>query len=298
MDVVSPKGSDGPYPAVICIHRGGFRKGERQSQIPLCIKLAKREYVAATVSYRLSPRDQFPAPVHDVKAAVRFLRANAVRFGIDPERIGVVGTSAGGHLSLFLGLTSGIQELEGTGPYMEGAGHGFKGMDAEKADERLFSFFDSYLKPPPESQVIIADHGPGAEIIAISWPSGRVLWRTPNQRGRDVQALPTAIHLLAWLNQENWSRSTVPERLFARLEGKNGCALRLGHGNRALAGWRPNRGRLHRETPGGAGFSWLDCARIAKSGLEYSKHLLGAVAFAKASEIELRGLFPNDVCKL
>jgi acetyl esterase/lipase len=94
MDVVRPRKQSGRLPAVVCIHGGGFRAGNRESYLPLCIRLAQRGYVAATVSYRLSPRDQFPAPVHDVKTAVRFLRANAARFGIDPERIGVTGGSA------------------------------------------------------------------------------------------------------------------------------------------------------------------------------------------------------------
>jgi acetyl esterase/lipase len=81
MDVVRPRKQSGLLPAVVCIHGGGFRAGNRESYLPLCIRLAQHGYVAATVSYRLSPRDQFPAPVHDVKAAVRWLRANAARFG-------------------------------------------------------------------------------------------------------------------------------------------------------------------------------------------------------------------------
>src|SRR5690349_19183729 len=116
MDVVRPRKQNGRLPAIVCIHGGGFRAGNRESYLPLCIRLAQHGYVAATVSYRLSPRDQFPAPVHDVKAAVRWLRANAERFGIDPERIGVTGGSAGGHLALFLGLTGGNGEFEGNGP--------------------------------------------------------------------------------------------------------------------------------------------------------------------------------------
>src|SRR3989454_7469457 len=92
MDIVRPRDSSGaPHPTVLCIHGGGFRAGARQSYLPLCIKLAQRGYVAATASYRLAPKSQFPAPVHDVKAAVRWLRANAAKFGIDPERIGVTG---------------------------------------------------------------------------------------------------------------------------------------------------------------------------------------------------------------
>ena len=81
-------------PAVVLVHGGGFRGGARQSYLPVAIKLAERGYVAATVSYRLAPRHQFPAAVEDVKAAVRYLRANADRFGIDPDRIGAMGGSA------------------------------------------------------------------------------------------------------------------------------------------------------------------------------------------------------------
>src|SRR5688572_2598957 len=117
MDIVRPRGPGGPFPLVVCIHGGGFRRGSRDTYLPLCIKLAQRGYVAATISYRLSPTSQFPAPVHDAKAAVRWLRPNAAQFGIDPDRIGVTGGSAGGHLALFLGLTGGIQEFEGAGPF-------------------------------------------------------------------------------------------------------------------------------------------------------------------------------------
>ncbi|MEJ7608749.1 MAG: alpha/beta hydrolase [Bryobacteraceae bacterium] len=116
MDIVRPRIEPSEArPAVILVHGGGFRRGNRQSYLPLAIKLAERGYVAATVSYRLAPRHQFPAPVHDVKAAVRFLRANAARFQIDPDRIGAFGSSAGGHLALFLGLTPDVKELEGAG---------------------------------------------------------------------------------------------------------------------------------------------------------------------------------------
>ena len=116
MDIVRPRAASEKRPAVVLVHGGGFRGGARQSYLPVAIKLAERGYVAATVSYRLAPRHQFPAAVEDVKAAVRYLRANADRFGIDPDRIGAMGGSAGGHLVLFLGLTPNVAEFEGTGP--------------------------------------------------------------------------------------------------------------------------------------------------------------------------------------
>lgn len=119
MDVVRPSAGDGPFPAVVCIHGGGFRAGTRQRYRTIAYRLAQAGYVAAAVSYRLSPMAQFPAPVEDVKAAVRFLRANAGRFHLDPERIGAVGGSAGGHLALMLGLTGGVDAFEGSGPNLE-----------------------------------------------------------------------------------------------------------------------------------------------------------------------------------
>jgi acetyl esterase/lipase len=115
LDLARPKEGKGPFPAVVCIHGGGFRAGTRQGYDPLCIKLAERGYVAVTVSYRLAPKYPFPAAVHDVKAAVRWLRANAKKYDIDPERIGATGGSAGGHLAQFLGVTGGVKEFEGDG---------------------------------------------------------------------------------------------------------------------------------------------------------------------------------------
>src|SRR2546421_8914005 len=115
LDLARPKMGPGPFPAIICIHGGGFRAGTRQGYDSLCIKLAEQGYVAVTVSYRLAPKYPFPAAIHDVKAAVRWLRANAKKYAIDPDRIGVTGGSAGGHLAQFLGVTMGVPEFEGSG---------------------------------------------------------------------------------------------------------------------------------------------------------------------------------------
>jgi hypothetical protein len=74
---------------------------------------------------------------------------------------------------------------------ISGAGHGFKGADAQRADERAFAWFDKYLKPKPVLHtLLIADHGPNGEIAEIEWPSGKVRWRVANDHGHDVQALP------------------------------------------------------------------------------------------------------------
>src|SRR4051794_5857538 len=113
LNLARPKEGTGPFPAVVCIHGGGFRAGSREGYNGLILKLAQDGYVAVTVSYRLAPKYQFPAAVQDTKAAVRWLRANAKVNAIDPDRIGVTGGSAGGHLAVFLGVTSDVKEFEG-----------------------------------------------------------------------------------------------------------------------------------------------------------------------------------------
>jgi acetyl esterase/lipase len=248
LDMARPEDAKGLSPAIVCIHGGGFRAGNRQHHDRLCLQLAQRGYVAVTVSYRLAPQHQFPAAVNDVKAAVRWLRANAAKYGVDPGRIGTTGDSAGGHLALFLGLTADVKSFDASDggnadqssrvncvvdvygpsdftksydksvdasqvlplflggdlttarhrhilasplywitphaaptlaihgtkdPYvaheqavwlidrlqsadveaelltLEGAGHGFKGEDAKRAQEAMFAFFDKHLKSGP-----------------------------------------------------------------------------------------------------------------------------------------------------
>ena len=115
LNIARPKSGDGPFPAIVCIHGGGFRAGKRESYDGLVLRLAERGYVALTVTYRLAPKYPFPAAVHDTKAAVRWVRANAAKYKIDPARVGVTGGSAGGHLAQFLGVTAGVSEFEGDG---------------------------------------------------------------------------------------------------------------------------------------------------------------------------------------
>ena len=119
MDILRPRDTAQKHPAVLCIHGGGFRAGSRKGYLAQSIRLAQHGYVAATMDYRLAPKAPFPAAIHDVKAAVRYLRAEAGRLGIDPDRIGVMGGSAGGHLALFLGVTGGVARFEGDGPNRE-----------------------------------------------------------------------------------------------------------------------------------------------------------------------------------
>jgi acetyl esterase/lipase len=113
LDLARPPEGDGPFPAVICIHGGGFRAGKRESWDNMCKDLAAHGFVAATVTYRLAPKYQFPAAVEDCKAAVRWMRTNAAKYHIDAQRIGVLGDSAGGHLTQFLAVTGNVHDFDG-----------------------------------------------------------------------------------------------------------------------------------------------------------------------------------------
>jgi acetyl esterase/lipase len=103
-----------PTPAVLWIHGGGWQAGDKNAHANAEF-LARGGFVAATLSYRLSDAAPFPAAVEDCKCAIRFLRANASKYGIDPDSIGVAGASAGGHLAELLATADGSAGLEGDG---------------------------------------------------------------------------------------------------------------------------------------------------------------------------------------
>lgn len=115
LDVFCPKARrKGGYPAVLFIHGGGWRSGDRSQHVPMAQQLAAKGYVTATAEYRLSTEAPYPAAVHDLKAAIRWLRANARQYPIDTTRVAVWGFSAGGQLAALVGTTNGYAPLEGT----------------------------------------------------------------------------------------------------------------------------------------------------------------------------------------
>lgn len=111
----------GLRPGLVVVHGGGWRSGDKQrgqwSRIPA--RYAQEGYVAISVNYRLTGEAPWPAQIEDVKAAVRWLRAHARDFSVDPLRIGAYGNSAGAHLASLLGLVRESDGLEGSGPYQE-----------------------------------------------------------------------------------------------------------------------------------------------------------------------------------
>jgi acetyl esterase/lipase len=97
---------------IVWVHGGAWRSGSRKD-MPLG-GLIDRGYAVASVDYRLSTDARFPAQIHDIKAAIRFLRAKAADYGYDAAKVTVAGNSAGGHLAALVGVTNGHKELEGT----------------------------------------------------------------------------------------------------------------------------------------------------------------------------------------
>jgi acetyl esterase/lipase len=130
LDLYQPVEGSGSGAAIVYVHGGGWAVGTRRrmgrafvSWSPSALEvLAQAGFVVASVDYRLSGEAQFPAQLHDVKAAIRWMRGNAQTLGVDPARLMAWGESAGGHLAVLAGLTGDRPELEGTvGDFLGGS---------------------------------------------------------------------------------------------------------------------------------------------------------------------------------
>jgi acetyl esterase/lipase len=113
LDIYSPKSITHPLPVVLWIHGHRWSYGSKEQRPP--VNLMAQGYIVASLDYRPSGEASFPAAIEDCKAAVRWLRANAIAYHIDPDHIGAWGHSAGGHLAALLGTSGGVAEIEGVG---------------------------------------------------------------------------------------------------------------------------------------------------------------------------------------
>ena len=151
MDLVMPKNAAGhaPMPAVLWLCGGAFCVVDRSVWMPQMIDLARRGYVVASANYRTSNAVPFPAPLQDVKAAIRFLRANAAEFCIDPNRIAVMGESAGGTMASLAGVTAGMPEYE--------AGENLDTSSAVQAVVDFYGLTDMSTMPDHSEDENVAD---------------------------------------------------------------------------------------------------------------------------------------------
>jgi acetyl esterase/lipase len=113
LDIYLPSEGDGPFPVILAIHGGAFMGCDKADmQVLPMLEGLKRGYAVVSINYRMSGEAKFPALVYDAKAAVRWVRANAKRYKLNPHRIAAWGGSAGGYQATMLGVSAGIRELE------------------------------------------------------------------------------------------------------------------------------------------------------------------------------------------
>lgn len=159
MDLLVPCG-EGPYPTIVYINGGGFINANKDGYIQQRLELAEHGYVVASITYRVAPASTFPAPLEDVKSAIRYLRAHADQFHIDSQHIGVMGGSAGGYLAAFAGTTSGMRQFD--------SGDNLEQSSDVQAVVDLYGVSDL--------TAIGADYGPDVQELHRSPAATEALW--------------------------------------------------------------------------------------------------------------------------
>jgi acetyl esterase/lipase len=187
LDLYLPTVGSAPFPCVVWIHGGGWQSGSRSPIPPAAQRLLPLGIAVASVDYRLTSQSAefggepviFPAQIHDVKGAVRWLRAHVAEYGLDPARFGSWGSSAGGHLSALLGTSGGISELEGT-----------TGDNLDQSS--IVQAFGDYFGPTDILHIQdMVTNPPGSTIPhdSPSSPESRLLgWDDPGQGLGDIKA--------------------------------------------------------------------------------------------------------------
>jgi acetyl esterase/lipase len=112
LDIYFPSGISGPFPVIVWLHPGGFNRGDKSMVKSSLDYLLGRGYAVVSANYRLADEAHFPAPIYDVKAAVRWIRANAAKYHFDPGKIAAWGVSAGSTFAALLGTSANVKELE------------------------------------------------------------------------------------------------------------------------------------------------------------------------------------------
>jgi acetyl esterase/lipase len=205
-DVYRPAG-EGPFPAVLLIHGGSWQTGARWNMASLARRFARSGYVAYNVDYRLAPEHRFPAQLEDVRDAFRWLHAHAETYSIDPNRIAVMGYSAGAHLALMLALSD-----PGDGPAPNAVVAGAPPTDLTEApDSPILANLiggsgrdlpEAYKEASPISHV-----SPGDPPVMLY--HGTLDMRVAVEQSRRLYAQLRAAGVVAELREEPWEGHTT-----------------------------------------------------------------------------------------
>jgi acetyl esterase/lipase len=187
LDLAMKKDSRGrPRPGIVVIHGGGWIEGDKSSfasrehGVPgNIVDFAAIGFVAATINYRLAAEAPFPAALEDCKNAVRWMRAHAREYHLDPGRIGAYGNSAGGHLAMLLGMIDKDAHLEGDGPYQDQSSL----VQAVVSDSGPIDLLDQYrrgaLRQVVERFMEGPPEGDRAAVYRRASPADQINPRTP-----------------------------------------------------------------------------------------------------------------------
>ncbi len=167
LDLYLPEKPKGPMPLIVCVHGGGWGAGSKEN-VP-AFPMLLDGYAVASINYRLLQHAPFPAQIQDCKAAIRWLRAHAKQYRLDPDHVAVWGHSAGGHLVALLGTTAGVKAFEGNGGHLDQSSRVQAVVDwAGPAD--LWSLYGHISDPKAGPSVLLggAVHGNKAKALAAS----------------------------------------------------------------------------------------------------------------------------------
>jgi acetyl esterase/lipase len=148
-----------PLPVIVYVHGGGWSAGSKDQSADKLVPFVQRGYCGVSINYRLTPLVRFPEPLHDCKCAIRFLRAKAKDLHLDPDRIGVWGHSAGGHLVALLGTTAHVKEFEGSGGWQDYSSR-VQAVCAQAAPSDFFSLLEETKLKKNEPDVKALFGGP------------------------------------------------------------------------------------------------------------------------------------------
>jgi len=160
MELLAPEHApEAALPALVYIHGGGWNHGSKDDQARRLAGIARRGYVAAAITYRFAPEHTYPAQIEDVQAAIRFLKAHASAYHLDPSRINLWGTSAGGHLASLAGTAANDVDYATHGLWPDEDAHVFAVVDFSGPNSNFLAFpaaragsLTAFLGAPAQSE--------------------------------------------------------------------------------------------------------------------------------------------------